>query len=80
MHLQTMKGLTSLEPLMTAPALQELVVFDAGHLQPEHFACLRSHPTLRAVTLGLGSRKKTSEVEALLGLPHAGGKVPWRTV
>lgn len=79
-HLQTMKGLTSLEPLMTAPALQELVVFDAGHLQPEHFACLRSHPTLRAVTLGLGSRKKTSEVEALLGLPHAGGKVPWRTV
>lgn len=79
-HLETMKGITNLEPLLTARALEELAVVDGSHLQPDAFACLQQHPTLQAVTAGLGSRKKNEAVDKLLGLPPAGSKVPWRSV
>jgi internalin A len=46
-HIQTLKGLTDLTPLLTAPALEELQIFNMTHLPAEAFAPLASHPTLR---------------------------------
>ena len=33
-HLETMKGLTNLRPLLTASALEQVWLIDMGHMQP----------------------------------------------
>ena len=68
-HLETMKGLRDLGPLATAPALEAVALIDMRHLQPADLAPLVGLPHLRAVTAGLGSRRKTEAAAALLGLP-----------
>jgi hypothetical protein len=73
LHLETMKGVDDISPIAQAPALQELVVADMPQLQPEQFRCLETHPTLKAVRIGLGSKKKNETVNRILGLPGA----PW---
>lgn len=79
-HLQNIRGLKDLSPLAGAPALTSLVLEEMGHLQPEDLSCLAGHPTLRAISPRLGGRRKTEAAREVLGLPDAGGKVPWRTV
>lgn len=80
-HLETMKGLRDLRPLATAPALEQLLLVDMRHLQPEDLRPLVGLPNLKGVTVGLGSLRKNAAAEALLQLPDAtslrGG---WRTV
>lgn len=60
-HLETMKGITILEPLLTAPALEELAVVDGSHLQPDAFACLNNirpcKPSPPASTVGRRRRR-----------------------
>ena len=68
-RLETMKGLRDLRPLATAPALEAIELIDMRHLQPEDFTPLVGVPTLKAVTPGLGSRRKNDAATALLGLP-----------
>jgi hypothetical protein len=81
MHLETMKGIRDLRPLATAPALEELLLVDMGHLQPDDLQALVGLPNLKAVTLGLGSLKKNQAAEALLGLPDTRQlKGDWRDV
>jgi hypothetical protein len=80
-HLETMKGIRDLGPLATAPALEELLLVDMGHLQPEDLRVLAGLPKLKAVTAGLGSLKKNHAAEALLGLPDTKQlKGDWREV
>ena len=68
-RLETMKGLRDLRPLATAPALEAVELIDMRHLQPEDLAPLVGLPNLKAVTPGLGSRRKNEAATALLGLP-----------
>lgn len=46
-HLETMKRLTDLSPLTTAPALEHLDLIDMRHLTLDDLAPLVDHPTLR---------------------------------
>ena len=57
-RLETMKGLRDLRPLATAPALEAVELIDMRHLQPEDLAPLVGLPICKAVTPGLGSRRK----------------------
>jgi hypothetical protein len=47
------------------------------HLQPEDLAPLAGLPHLKAVTPGLGSRRKNDAAAALLGLPPVKGPFDW---
>jgi hypothetical protein len=69
LRLQTMKGLTDLRPAAKAPALEELVVWDMPHLQPEAFRPFTKSRTLRKASVQLGSDRKTHAVAELLRLP-----------
>lgn len=66
-HLETMKGLTGLQPLVDAPALKSVGAYDLPQLQPEAFECLTRSVTLVQVRAGLGSTKKNTAVKDLLG-------------
>lgn len=68
-HLETMKGLSDLQPIADAPVLEELLVVDMPHLQPEAFLPFVGHRTLRAAAVGLGSLKRNAVVDGMLGLP-----------
>lgn len=70
-YLRTMKGLRDLRPLATAPALEQLMLIDFGHLQPEDLRCLVGLPHLKGVDVGLGSDRKNHAAEAMLQLPNA---------
>jgi len=72
LHLENLKSLTDLTPLLTAPALEELVVYNSNHLRPEHFECLTDHPTLRKAVVGIGSKKRNEAVDRMLNLPRPG--------
>ena len=78
-RLETMKGLRDLRPLATAPALEGVELIDMRHLSPEDLRPLVGLPHLRAVTPGLGSRRKNDAAAALLGLPPVSGPFDWRT-
>jgi internalin A len=71
--LDTMKGLTDLSPIADAPALEELLVVAASHMKPEDFKPFVGHPRLKAATVGLGSIRKNTQVQTLLGLPKCEG-------
>jgi hypothetical protein len=77
-RLETMKGLRDLGPLATAPALEAVELIDMRHLQPEDLRPLVGLPKLRAVTPGLGSRRKNEAATALLGLPLVRTPDDWR--
>ncbi len=68
-RLETMKGLHDLRPLATAPVLEAVELIDMRHLKPEDLAPLAAAPRLKAVTPGLGSRRRNDAAAALLGLP-----------
>jgi hypothetical protein len=70
-YLRTMKGLRDLRPLATAPALEQLLLIDFGHVQPEDLRCLVGMPNLKGVDVGLGSDRKNAAAYAMLQLPEA---------
>ena len=70
--LWTMRGLKNLAPLADAPGLRNLVAYDMRHLAPEAFRPFVGHRTLRATTIGLGSKRKNDAVAALLPLRSPG--------
>jgi hypothetical protein len=71
--LDTMKGITDLCPIAEAPALEELLVFAANHLQPAALRPFIGHLTLKAATIDLGSIRKNEETQRMLGLPKCDG-------
>jgi hypothetical protein len=78
-RLETMKSLRDLSPLATAPALEGIELIDMRHLKPEDLAPLIGLPQLKAVTPGLGSRRKNDAAAAFLGLPSVSGPYDWTT-
>lgn len=66
LHLEPMKGVRDLSPLLEAEALETLLVLNAGHMQPEDFTGLRQHPSLKHAALGLGSDRKNSAAREML--------------
>ena len=72
-----MKGLRDLRPLATAPALEAIELIDMRHLQPEDLAPLAGLPHLKAVTPGLGSRRRNEAATAMLGLPLVREPFDW---
>ena len=76
-RLETMKGLRDLRPLATAPVLEGVELIDMRHLQPADLAPLVGLPRLKAVTPGLGSRRKNEAAAAMLGLPRVSEPFDW---
>ena len=70
--IEGLKRLTDLSPLREAPALEELSLFKSPHLSVDDLGCLVGHPTLKALSVGLGSKRKTDAVAKLLPLPRPG--------
>ena len=68
-HLETMKGLSDLRPIADAPALEELLMIDMPHLQPDAFRPFVGHETLKAASIGLGSDRKNTALKGVLDLP-----------
>jgi hypothetical protein len=48
------------------------------HLTPDDLRPLVGLPNLRAVTPGLGSRRKNDAAATMLGLPPVSGPFDWR--
>jgi len=74
--LHNMAGISDLSPVAKAPALEELLVVDAKHLQPEDFNPFIGHLALKSARIGLGSLRKNERVQQLLGLPKGDGLTP----
>jgi hypothetical protein len=69
-HLETMKGLNDLRSVADAPTLEELLILDMRHLEPDTLRPFMGHPTLKHATVRLGSIRKNEAVRQLLGLPE----------
>ena len=66
--IRNMASLTDLEPLARLPKLERLT-FQQMRLSVEQVAVLKDHPTLQAVSLGIGSLRREAQAQELLGLP-----------
>jgi hypothetical protein len=67
--LDTMKGLSDVQAIADAPALEKLTLCNLPKLEPRSLRCFVGHPTLREFGAHLGSFKRNAYAEALLGLP-----------
>jgi hypothetical protein len=77
--LHTMKGVTDLTPLATAPALETLSLIAMGHLEPADLRPLIGHPTLRRGLWNIGSMRKTYEAHDVLPIaPEPFGYADWK--
>ena len=72
--LDTMKSLNDFDAVAAAPALEELLLIDMPQATPERLACLIGHPTLRAASVGTGSKRRNDAVSRVLNLPRASGR------
>ena len=73
-----MKGLRDLRPLATAPALEAIeLIDDAPSPAAIDLAALAGLPNLKAVTPGLGSRRRNEAATAMLGLPLVREPFDW---
>ena len=66
--IENLKGLSDITPIAEAPNLEELILVNMGHLSVESLACFRAHPTLKAASIGLGSKRRNEQAATLLGL------------
>jgi hypothetical protein len=64
-HLFNMPGLKDLRPLESAPALEDLVFYDARQLIPEAFESLLAKRSLKHATVGFGSKAKNERFDEL---------------
>ncbi len=61
-----MKGLSDLEGLFKAPALEEFLHVSAHNMAPEQYQQLLYIETLRRALIGFGSDKKNKTMEKML--------------
>ena len=71
LHFNHLKGLKNIVPVTEAPRLEWLTLTSAPHCSAETFKPFLKHPTLKRVSVGLGSFRKNRDVRALF----AGSKV-----
>jgi hypothetical protein len=69
--IDTMRGLSDLSPLEEAQNLEDLGIIAAPNIRVEQLEPLKRLPSLRRVTIGLGSMKRNLEVEQLFNMPNA---------
>jgi hypothetical protein len=65
-HIENMRGLKSLAPLLSAPALGEVVCVDASNLDPKEFEILIQGGRLKRLAVGLGSDRKNTVVSEMM--------------
>ena len=72
-YIEGVTSLTDLRRVSEAPKLQELLLVNMPHLNPDGLAFFRGHHTLRGVGLGLNSDKKNRAARLAVGLPDIAG-------
>jgi hypothetical protein len=65
---EALKNLTDLNGIAQAPNLEELSLWDMGHLRLPNLEPFVGHKTLRAAGMGLGSLKRNEAADHLLGV------------
>lgn len=65
-HLDNMKGITDITPVLGAPALEEFICVSIANLQPQDFAALLERGQLKSARFGFSSGKKNREVRELM--------------
>ncbi|MHB1536036.1 MAG: hypothetical protein ACYC1D_15785 [Acidimicrobiales bacterium] len=76
--LETMNGLKDLSPLGRTPMLEQLLIFDMPHLQPDDLRFLVGHRCLTQLSTALGSKRKYEAVTAMFDLPRvSSSKADW---
>lgn len=68
-HLETLKGVTNLSPLLEASSLEEILILNMPQLTPENFEPLIVHPSLKNMSIFLGSKRKNKKVSEMFNLP-----------
>ncbi len=66
LKLWELSGLESIESILTAPALEELIQAPAFNWQPEQYAPLLNTGRIRAMSLALGNKKKSAKFAEML--------------
>ncbi len=73
-ELTNVKGVTDLSPLLEAENLEEVAVYEARHLKPGAFDCLKEHRSLKRFSCATGSQRADLNVINMIGLPLAGDR------
>lgn len=66
LHIQNLRTLRDLSPVLEAKALSELVVWESRHMRPEDFQVLRGHSSLRSVSIAIGTSRKNEQARFIL--------------
>jgi hypothetical protein len=64
-HLQNMKALRDVSGLVSAPALEELVLYEGGSMNPDVFEPVLAKRSLKRATGGFGSKSKNARFVAI---------------
>ena len=67
--IDSLQSLIDLASIAQAPALEELMLANMKHITVDGLSCFRDHPSLKAVSIGLGSQRRNRQAVQLLGLP-----------
>ena len=73
-ELTNVKGVTDLSPLLEAENLEEVAVYEARHLKPGAFDCLKEHRSLKRFSCATGSQRADLNAINMIGLPLAGDR------
>lgn len=68
-RIDNLKTLRDISPLLSAHALEELTIGRGKLISVENASFLKSHPSLKRASIGLGSIKRQKEISDALGLP-----------
>lgn len=79
-HLEGLKGLTSVDEVVSAPNLRDVVLLGLPNIAPEALAPFGAHPALERALVGLGSARKNKLAETFVGRPRARYEKDWRRV
>lgn len=70
-ELTSLSSFNTIDTLLTAPNLEEVVICGCDSLTSEEVLKLKTHPRLRAASISFKSKKLTDEATAALNLPRA---------
>lgn len=69
LHMREMNGLTDLHTLGSAKKLEDLIIEGADKLTPDRLMPLKNLSSLKRVSIGLGSQRKSETVAEMFNLP-----------
>jgi len=65
-HIENMRDLKSLAPLLSAPALEEVICADVSNVDPKEFEILIQRGRVKRLAVGLGSDRKNTMVSDMM--------------